>query len=81
MSVFTVHTLHTQLALPTSPDSGATPDGGVGLHDYAVFLARLQDVLVTAVWVELDLVQGRLYLTPVNVMVYRTSPLVVWLET
>ena len=55
-----------QLVLPTSSDSGATSYGGVGLHDNTVLLARFQDVLVTAVRVELDLIQCRLHLASEN---------------
>ena len=63
----TVNTLlPTQLGLPLSPDPAAAADGRVGLHDDAVFLARLEDVLVAAVRVELDLVQDGLHLASEN---------------
>ena len=59
----TVYTLvPTQLGLPLSSDPAAAADGRVGLHDDAVLLARLEDVLVAAVRVELDLVQDGLHL-------------------
>ena len=67
MPLSTVNTLvPTQLGLPLSPDPAAAADGRVGLQDDAVLLARLEDVLVAAVRVELDLVQDGLHIASEN---------------